>query len=471
MKIEQIYTGCLAHGAYYIQSENEAAIIDPLREIKPYLERAERNGAQIKYVFETHFHADFVSGHLDLAKSTGAAIVYGPTAQPGFTAYVAEDNEVFKVGKVTVQLLHTPGHTMESACYLLKDETGKPAAIFTGDTLFIGDVGRPDLAQKGNITQDVLAGYLFDALRNKIMPLPDTIIVYPGHGAGSACGKKMSNETADTLGHQKQFNYALRSDMTREEFIKEVLTGLTTPPQYFPKNVQLNKMGYESFTEVLNRGMQPLTAKAFETAANETEALLLDTRNSDEFVKGFIPNAINIGLGGNFAPWVGALIPDLKQPILLITEPGKEEEAVTRLSRVGYDNCFGYLEGGFEDWQQAGYPFDSIQSISVEELAELQRKDPSIKILDVRKQSEYDSEHVLGVNNLCLDYINDNMQQLDRNQTYYIHCLSGYRSVIFISILKSRGFNKLINIKQGFKGLKASGLFPLTEYKEPATML
>ncbi|MBI1782044.1 MAG: MBL fold metallo-hydrolase [Sphingobacteriales bacterium] len=471
MKVEQIYTGCLAHGAYYIQSENEAAIIDPLREIKPYLQRAERNGAQIKFVFETHFHADFVSGHLDLAKATGATIVYGPTAQPRFLAHVAEDNEEFKVGKVTFKILHTPGHTMESACYLLKDENGKMAAIFSGDTLFIGDVGRPDLAQRGEITQEVLAGYLFDSLRNKVMNLPDDIIVYPGHGAGSACGKKISNETADTLGHQKQFNYALRSNMTRDEFIKEVLTGLTAPPQYFPENVRLNKLGYESFTEVLNRGLQPLNAKAFEAAAEETEALLLDTRNPHEFVKGYIPNAINIGLGGSFAPWVGALIPDLKQTILLIAEPGKEEEAITRLSRVGYDNCIGYLDGGFENWQQEGLPFDSIQSISPDELAELQRKDPSIKILDVRKESEYDSEHVVGVENFCLDYINDNMYKLDPDETYYIHCQSGYRSVIFISILKSRGFHKLINIKPGFKGLKASGLFPLTEYKEPVTML
>jgi len=469
--VEQIYTGCLAHGAYYIQSENEAAIIDPLREIKPYLQRAERNGARIKFVFETHFHADFVSGHLDLAKVTGATIVYGPTAQPAFTAHVAKDKEECKVGKVIIQLLHTPGHTMESCCYLLKDENGKPVAIFTGDTLFIGDVGRPDLAQKGNITSKVLAGYLFDSLRNKVMVLPDDLIVYPGHGAGSACGKKMSNETADTLGHQKQFNYALRSNMTRDEFIKEVLEGLTAPPQYFPKNVQLNKLGYESFTEVLNRGLHSLSAKAFEAAAEETEALLLDTREPAEFVKGYIPNAINIGLGGNFGPWVGALIPDLKQTILLIAEPGKEEEAITRLSRVGYDNCIGYLEGGFEKWQQAGLPFDSIQSISAEELAELQRKDPSIKIIDVRKQSEYDSEHIVGVENLCLDYINDNMNKLDPNKTYYIHCLSGYRSVIFISILKSRGFHHLVNVAPGFKGLKASGLFPLTEFKEPVTML
>jgi hydroxyacylglutathione hydrolase len=471
MKVEQIYTGCLAHGAYYIQSENEAAIIDPLREIDPYLQKAKQNGATIKYVFETHFHADFVSGHLDLAKTTGGKIVYGPTATPAFTAHVALDNEEFKIGKLTIQLLHTPGHTMESASYLLKDENDKPLAVFTGDTLFIGDVGRPDLAQKGNITQEVLAGYLYDSLRNKIMPLPDEVIVYPGHGAGSACGKKMSNETVDTLGHQKQFNYALRKDMRKEEFVKEVLEGLTTPPQYFPKNVQLNKLGYESFAEVLNRGMQALSAKAFEAAANETEVLLLDTRNPDEFVKGFIPNSINIGLGGNFAPWVGALVPDLKQPILIIAEPGKEEEAITRLSRVGYDNCIGYLEGGFEIWQKEGMPFDSIQNISAEDLNKLIKKDKTIKVLDVRKQSEYNSEHVIGFDNMPLDFINDYMQKLNPNDTYYIHCQSGYRSVIFISILKSRGYNSLINVAPGFKGLKASGLFPLTEYKEPSTML
>ncbi|HET9056119.1 MAG TPA: MBL fold metallo-hydrolase [Chitinophagaceae bacterium] len=471
MKVEQIYTGCLAHGAYYIQSENEAAIIDPLREIKPYIERAEKNGAKIKYVFETHFHADFVSGHLDLAKETGATIVYGPTAQPAFKAYVARDNEEFKIGKLSVRLLHTPGHTMESACYLLSDEKGVPVCIFTGDTLFIGDVGRPDLAQKGNITQEVLAGYLFDSLRNKIMSLPDEVVVYPGHGAGSACGKKMSSETVDTLGHQKQFNYALRKDMSKEEFVKEVLTGLTAPPQYFPKNVQLNKAGYESFTEVLSRGMEPLTCRAFEAAANEANALLLDTRDPEEFAKGFIPNSINIGLNGSFAPWVGALIPDLKQPVLIIAEPGREEEAITRLSRVGYDNCIGYLEGGFESWLKEGLSFDSIQNISVEDLAQLKEQDKSIKILDVRKKSEYDTEHVADAENLPLDFINENMQKLSPNEIYYVHCLSGYRSVIFISILKSRGFTNLVNVAPGFKGLKSSGLFPLTDYKEPITML
>ena len=471
MKVEQIYTGCLAHGAYYIQSENEAAIIDPLREINPYLQKAAQNNATIKYVFETHFHADFVSGHIDLAKTAGAKIVYGPTALSAFSAHVAKDNEEFKIGKITIQLLHTPGHTMESSSYLLKDETNKPVAVFTGDTLFIGDVGRPDLAQRGNITQEVLAGYLYDSLRNKIMPLPDEVIVYPGHGAGSACGKKMSNETVDTLGHQKHLNYALRSDMSKEEFVKEVLEGLTTPPQYFPKNVALNKLGYESFAAVLNRGMQALNPKAFEAAANETEALLLDTRNPEEFVKGFIPNAINIGLGGNFAPWVGALVPDLKQAILIIAEPGKEEEAITRLSRVGYDNSIGYLEGGFESWQKEGLPFDSIQNITAEDLNALIKKDKTIKVLDVRKKNEYNSEHVIGFDNIPLDFINDHMQKLHPNETYYIHCQSGYRSVIFISILKSRGYNSLINVAPGFKGLKASGLFPLTDYHEPISML
>jgi rhodanese-related sulfurtransferase len=360
---------------------------------------------------------------------------------------------------------------MESSCYLLKDETGKPVAVFTGDTLFIGDVGRPDLAQKGNITQEVLAGHLFDSLRNKIMPLPNDVIVYPGHGAGSACGKKMSNETADTLGHQKQFNYALREDMTREEFITEVLTGLTSPPQYFPKNVQLNKLGYESFTEVLNRGMQALSPKAFEAAANETEALVLDTRNSEEFLKAHIPNSISIGLNGSFAPWVGALIPDLKQPILLIAEKDKEEEAITRLSRVGYDNCIGYLEGGFESWQQEGLNTERIESISAEQLAQVLQTNPTAKVMDIRKKSEYDSEHVQGFVNMPLDYINEHMHQLDPQQTYYIHCLSGYRSVIFISILKSRGFHKLINVAPGFKGIKESGLFSITDYREPVTLL
>lgn len=462
MKVEQIYTGCLAQGAYYIQSDGEAVVIDPLREIHPYVQKAERNGAKIKYVFETHFHADFVSGHVDLAKATGATIVYGPTANPSFPAKIAKDGEEFKVGKLTFTVLHTPGHTMESSCYLLKDENGKAVALFSGDTLFIGDVGRPDLAQKAeHMTQEELAGMLFDSLRSKIMPLPDSIIVYPAHGAGSACGKNMSHETSDTLGKQKATNYALRADMTKDEFIKEVIEGLTAPPQYFPLNVQLNKEGYESIGDVLKKGTQPLSVDAFEAAANETGALILDTRDPQTFAKGFIPNSINIGIDGNFAPWVGTLIPDIKQTILLVTAEGREEEVVTRLARVGYDNAIGFLRGGFEAWRKSGKETDSIESITAEELSARIQKNPNV--LDVRKETEYNAEHLVNAENASLDYINESMQQVDKDKTYFVHCAGGYRSMIFISILKARGFDNLIDVKGGFKAMKESGRFELSE--------
>jgi glyoxylase-like metal-dependent hydrolase (beta-lactamase superfamily II)/rhodanese-related sulfurtransferase len=472
MKIEQIYTGCLAQGAYYIQSGTEVAIIDPLREVKPYIEKAEANGAQIKYVFETHFHADFVSGHLDLAKATGAKIIYGPTANPGFDAYIAKDEEIFTLGEVKIKVLHTPGHTMESTCYLLMDENGKETALFSGDTLFIGDVGRPDLAQKAaHLTQEELAATLFDSLRQKIMTLPDEVIVYPAHGAGSACGKNMSKETSDTLGNQKKFNYALRANMTREEFVKEVTDGLLPPPAYFPENVRLNKMGYESIDQVLAKGTRALSPAEFEAAANETGAILLDTRDAQTFAQGFIPNSINIGLNGSFAPWVGALIPDINQEILIIDEEGREEEVVTRLARVGYDNAIGYLKGGVEAWKKAGFELDSIESIDADELAKRQAQDPSIHILDVRKVSENYSEHINGSENLPLDYINDQMSAIDKDKTYYVHCAGGYRSMVFISILKARGFDKLIDVKGGFKAIKESGKFNLSDYVCPSTML
>jgi hydroxyacylglutathione hydrolase len=472
MKIEQIYTGCLAQGAYYIESNGEAAVIDPLREVQPYINRATQSGAQIKYIFETHFHADFVSGHLDLAEKTGATIVYGPTAVPAFKALIAKDEQVFKLGNLTITLLHTPGHTLESASYLLKDEQDQPVALFTGDTLFIGDVGRPDLAQKvANMSKEELAGLLYDSLRNKIMPLPDDIIVYPAHGAGSACGKNMSKETSDTLGHQKAVNYALRADLTKKDFIKEVTTGLTPPPAYFPLNVMLNKQGYESIDVVLKRGQQALSPAAFETAANATGALILDTRSPEIFAKGFIPNAINIGIDGNFAPWVGALIPDIKQEILLVTDVGREEEVITRLARVGYDHTIGYLKGGFAAWELAGLETDQIQSVTPEELAQQLKKDKKTAILDVRKTSEYQSEHLIDVMNTPLDYINFNMAQLDKNNTYYVHCAGGYRSMIFISVLKARGFDNLIDIKGGFNAIKATGKLPITDYVCPSTLL
>ncbi|WP_057939922.1 MBL fold metallo-hydrolase [Algoriphagus resistens] len=473
MKVEQIYTGCLAQGAYYIESEGEAAVIDPLREVQPYIEKAERRNAKIKYVFETHFHADFVSGHIDLAEKTGAEIVYGPTEMKlGFAAHIAKDGEEFQVGKAKIKLIHTPGHTMESSCYLLFNEEGVSEAIFTGDTLFIGDVGRPDLAQKvvADLTQDKLAGYLYDSLRNKIMPLPDDLIVYPAHGAGSACGKNMSKETSDTLGNQKKTNYALQ-EMTKEEFTKQLVTGLTPPPAYFPQNVMMNIEGYDSIDSVLERGVKPLTPAEFEAAANDTGALILDTRAPQVFAKGFVPNSINIGIDGSFAVWVGAMIPDLKQQILLITDEGREEEVVTRLARVGYDYAIGYLKGGFEAWKKSGEEVDQITSISASELAEINKEKGEVNILDVRKFSEFQSEHVLNAENAPLDYINESMLKVDKSKTYYVHCAGGYRSMIFNSILRARGYDNLIDINGGFKDLKESGEFEISEFVCPTTLL
>lgn len=473
MKIEQIYTGCLAQGAYYIESEGEAAVIDPLREVQPYIEKAERRNAKIKYVFETHFHADFVSGHQDLAEKTGAKIVYGPTTmEMGFEAIIAEDNQEFMVGKAKIKVIHTPGHTMESSCYLIHDEDGKPHALFTGDTLFIGDVGRPDLAQKviKDLTQDKLAGYLYDSLHNKIMPLPDDLIVFPAHGAGSACGKNMSKETSDTLGNQKKTNYALQP-MTKAEFTKELITGLTPPPAYFPQNVMMNIQGYDSIDEVMERGVNPLSPEAFEAAANETGALILDTRAPQVFAKEFVPNSINIGIDGSFAVWVGTMIPDVKQEILLITEEGREEEVITRLARVGYDFALGYLKGGVEAWKASGKEVDQIESISVEKLAEIKESDPNALILDVRKNSEFQSEHVKDAENAPLDYINESMLKIDKDKTYYVHCAGGYRSMIFTSTLRARGYDKLIDVDGGFKSLKESGKFEVTDYVCPTTLL
>jgi hydroxyacylglutathione hydrolase len=471
MKIEQIYTGCLAQGAYFIESNGEAAVIDPLREVAPYIEKAEKAGVKINYVFETHFHADFVSGHLDLAAKTGGKIIYGPNANPDFDAYIARDDEEFKLGNVSITVLHTPGHTMESTCYLLRDEYGKDVALFSGDTLFIGDVGRPDLAQKAaHLTQEQLAETLFDSLRNKIIPLSDEIIVYPAHGAGSACGKNMSKETSDTLGNQKRTNYALRADMTKAEFVKEVTTGLMPPPAYFPLNVAMNKKGYSSIDEVLRQGTTALSPAAFEAAANETTAVILDTRDAQVFAKAFIPNSINIGIDGGFAPWVGAMIPDVKQPILLVTEPGREEEVVTRLARVGYDNTLGYLEGGIQSWTNDGRETDHIQSVSADEMAAAFSKG-GYEVLDVRKNSEYLSEHLLDVTNAPLDYINDSMLKVDKNKTYFVHCAGGYRSMIFISILKARGYDNLIDVKGGFKAIKESGKIKVSDYVCPTTLL
>lgn len=471
MKIEQIYTGCLAQGAYYIESGGEAAIIDPLREVQPYLDQAEKNQVEIRYIFETHFHADFVSGHVDLSKKTGAPIVFGPNAKCGFDCISAEDGQVFKLGDITIEVLHTPGHTMESACFLLKDEEGISKALFSGDTLFIGDVGRPDLAQKvsAELTQERLAGHLFDSLREKIMPLADDIIVYPAHGAGSACGKNMSKETSDTLGNQKETNYALDLSLTKEKFIEVVLDGLTPPPAYFPLNVMMNIEGYESIDKVLERGKIALNPTEFEEAASGTGAVILDTRSPEEFAKGFIPNSINIGIDGNFAPWVGTMISDIKQPILIVTEEGREEEVVIRLARVGYDFTIGYLNGGFEAWKNKGLEIDTIVSINTEELQEI-TSSSTIKILDVRKKSEYLSEHIVDAINAPLDYINDSMALLDKDEVYYIHCAGGYRSMIFNSILRARGFDKLIDVNGGFKEIKSNNKIKITEYICPSTL-
>ena len=472
MKVEQIYTGCIAHAAYYIENNGEAAIFDPLREVQPYIDRAKKDGAKIKYVFETHFHADFVSGHLDLAKHEGAQIVFGPTAKPSYQAITAEDNQLFKIGNYSVKVIHTPGHTMESTTYLLIDENGKEHGIISGDTLFIGDVGRPDLAQHviAELTEEKLAGYLFDSLRNKIMPLSDDLIVYPNHGAGSACGKNMSKETTDTLGHQKQVNYALNPKLTKEQFIKEILTGLVSPPGYFPQNVLLNIKGYESIDNVMKRGSKALTPIEFEVAANETNAIIIDTRASQIFNKGFIPNSINISIDGSFATWVGTLIPSVKQELLIVADEGRETEVITRLARVGYDQALGYLKGGFTAWKDADKEIDTIKSITAEELSELSKKG-AIEILDVRKVSEYKSEHVLDALNAPLDTINDSMTKIDKNKMYYVHCLSGYRSMVFISTLQARGFRNLIDVAGGFNAIKQSSLFKITEYVCPTTML
>lgn len=467
MKIEQIYTGCLAQGAYYIESNGEAAVVDPLREVHPYMERAEEDNAKIKYVFETHFHADFVSGHLDLAKKSGGTIVYGPTASMKYDAHVAKDGEEFKLGELTIQVLHTPGHTMESTCYLLKDSNGKPHALFTGDTLFIGDVGRPDLAQKSDLTMADLAGYLYDSLRYKVMTLPDDVIVYPAHGAGSACGKNMSSETVSTIGEQKATNYALRSDMSKSEFIREVTEGLLAPPKYFPQNVRMNKEGYSSFDEVMKKGAQPLSPDAFELAVNATGAVMLDVRDMLEFGQGFIPNSIFIGLDGSFAPWVGALVADVNQPIALIAPEDRKEEAITRLSRVGFDNIVGYLKGGFEAWKKAGKEVDSIESIDSKELINRLKHHSIENVIDVRRPGEFTAEHVKDASNFPLDFFSDFMHEFDKKKQYFLHCAGGYRSMIAASILKSRGFENITDIHGGFVELQESGLFEMTDYVCP----
>ncbi|MDX8552020.1 MBL fold metallo-hydrolase [Tenacibaculum sp. 1B UA] len=468
MRIEQIYTGCLAQGAYYIESNGEVAIIDPLREVDPYIDRAKKDGAKIKYIFETHFHADFVSGHVTLAEKTGATIVYGPTAKTNYEAHIAIDGEVFTLGDITITVLHTPGHTMESTSYLLKDANGKNHAVFSGDTLFLGDVGRPDLAQKAaNLTQEELAGLLYDSLRTKIMTLEDDVIVYPAHGAGSACGKNLSKETIGTIGDQKKTNYALRADMTKEEFVKEVTDGLLPPPEYFPLNVKMNKEGYQSIDEVIKSGARALSVEDFEKTANETDALILDVRHQSEFIKGFIPQSIFIGLGGTFAPWVGALIKDVTQPILLVTPEGEEETTITRLSRVGFDNVLGYLEGSFDSWKEAEKEVDTLRSVSAAILAEAVTK--KAPVFDVRKPGEYANEHIVDVPSTPLDFLNEHVEEFPTKEDFYVHCAGGYRSVIAASILKARGFHNIIDVAGGYKAIKETDI-PRTATVCPSTL-
>ncbi len=469
MNIEQIYTGCLAQGAYYIESNGEVAIVDPLREVNPYLSRAQKDGANIKYIFETHFHADFVSGHVTLAEKTGATIVFGPNAETSFESYIAQDGEVFKIGDITITALHTPGHTMESTTYLLKDSNNNEHAIFSGDTLFLGDVGRPDLAQKAaHMTQEELAGILYDSLRTKIMTLPDKVVVYPAHGAGSACGKNMSKETVGTIGDQKKTNYALRTDMNKEEFIKEVTDGLLPPPSYFPLNVKLNKEGYESIDTIIDKGTRALSPNEFEQLANETDALVLDVRHQSEFIKGFIPRSIFIGIDGGFAPWVGALIKDIEQPILLVTPEGREEETVTRLSRVGFDNTLGYLNGSYNAWKSAGKEIDLLESISATNL-ETKITQENAAVFDVRKPGEYESEHIVDVPSTPLDFLNDHINEFPKNEPFYVHCAGGYRSVIAASILKARGFHNVIDIAGGYGAIKKTDI-KKTTYVCPTTL-
>lgn len=467
MKIEQIYTGCIAQAAYYLESNGEAAIFDPLREVQPYLDKAQKDNAQIKYIFETHFHADFVSGHLDLAKKSGGKIVYGPTAQPEFDAVIASDNQEFKVGNYTVKAIHTPGHTLESTCYLLIDENGKQHGIITGDTLFIGDVGRPDLAQalSDDLTQEKLASYLFDSLRNKIMPLADELIVYPSHGAGSACGKNMSKETTDTLGNQKRTNYALRADMTKEEFTKELLDGLGAPPAYFPQNVMMNIKGYDSLDNIIENSNIALAPREFEAVANEGDVVVLDVRHENDFVKAHIPNSIFIGIQGAFAPWVGSMLRDVNQKLLLIIPEGREEETITRLSRVGFDHVLGYLKGGIDAWKEAGFETDFIDSIAPDEFAG--QLSPDSIVVDARKPSEYEAEHVTNALNIPLDTINENFQSVPKDKDFFLHCAGGYRSVIMASILKSRGIHNMINVEKGMSGIRQTNV-SCTQFECPS---
>lgn len=469
MEIKQIYTGCLAQGAYYIESKGEVAIIDPLREVQDYIDEAAKNKAKIKYIFETHFHADFVSGHVTLSEKTGAPIIYGPNANPKFDSVIAEDDQVFELGEVKIKVLHTPGHTMESVSYLLIDENGKDHALFSGDTLFLGDVGRPDLAQKAaSMTQDELAETLYDSLRNKVMTLADDVIVYPGHGAGSACGKNMSKETVGSIGEQKVSNYALRADMTKEEFVKEVLDGILPPPAYFPLNVKLNKEGYQDVSEVINRGKTAIKVEDLESIVENTGALVLDVRHQNDFGQAHIPKSIFIGIDGGFAPWVGALIKDVQQAMILVVEPERLEETITRLSRVGFDNILGYVEGGVEAWKSSGKEVDSVQGVTAQTFEEILSSEDNVMVKDVRKNSEYLSEHILDAENTPLDFLNEHLDAFSEGM-HYIHCAGGYRSMIAASILKSRGVHNIVDVQGGFAAIKDTEI-EVSAYVCPSTL-
>jgi len=464
MKVEQLYTDCLAEAAYYIESNGEAAIIDPLREVQQYIDMANANGVKIKYIFETHFHADFVSGHVDLAEKTGAQIVFGPTAKTDFDSIIATDEQVFTVGDLSIKVLHTPGHTMESSTFLLKDEDGKDYCIFSGDTLFIGDVGRPDLAIKSDVTKEDLAGMLFDSLRTKIMTLADDVIVYPAHGAGSACGKNMSSETFATLGNQKENNYALQ-DLSKAEFVKEVTTGIMPPPSYFPKAAMLNKTGYKSIDDVVSKAGNAL--KPEEVLKLQADgALVLDTRSKEDFHDGFVKGSIFIGIDGSFAPWVGTVIKDNAQPIIIVADQDRVEEITIRLSRVGYDNTIGYLDGGYQAWQEASLPVDKIESIAADELSEI-LKENKINLIDARKPSEFDAEHSCTATNRPLDFISTEIESYNSSQKYYVHCRTGYRSLIYTSILKQSGITDVVDIEGGFVAMQEADI-SMSEFQCPS---
>jgi glyoxylase-like metal-dependent hydrolase (beta-lactamase superfamily II)/rhodanese-related sulfurtransferase len=453
MVVKQLYTKCLSQGAYYIESAGEAAVIDPLREVSEYINIAKASNSKIKYIFETHFHADFISGHITLSKLTNAPIVYGPNATPSFESIIAHDNQVFSIGDVTIKVIHTPGHTLESTCYLLSDENQNPYCLFSGDTLFLGDVGRPDLAQKSlNISKEDLAGILYDSINNKISVLPDHILIYPAHGAGSACGKNMMKETVDTLANQKIVNYALNGSFSKNEFKEELTHDLESPPDYFPSNVMLNQEGYKDFDFVLKNSFNRLDLLQFKELNDSDDTIILDVRNQNDFKKGFIPGSVFIGLNGTFAPWVGSIIKDINKKILLICDQGKETEAIVRLSRVGFDNCLGFLDGGFDNWMSEN-EFDTIESIDSDNLSSIVE---SINLVDVRKFSERSNGFLKNTISIPLDLFQDNLNSLDKNKKYYVHCAGGYRSMIACSILKRNGFNSPIDVTGGFSAIRNS---------------